>query len=283
MRTTLIACCLALVASQASAGARSIGLSEALEFMAKKFGKEVAEEGVEKVTTRMTQLAAKHGDEVVSTALRKVGPRVGQVATDAGEHSGLALKLLADHGDEALSVAGRPAALNAIAQHGESAAAALIKHGPVGETIVERFALPGAEALVKVTPQNGRRIAMMAATGEMKPELVTVITKHGDTACEFIWRNKKALTVAATLGAFVHDPSGFLDGTNKLVETAADATVKPIIEIPKTVAGEIARNTNWTLLAVIGTAVSIGLGWMRFVHHPRRSHTRRDRCSISHD
>jgi hypothetical protein len=73
----------------------------------------------------------------------------------------------------------------------------------------------------------------------------------------------KGLAVGATLTSFVSDPAGFLDGTQKLVGTAADSTVKPLAQIPNTVAGEIARNTNWTLLAIIGAALLCGVGWFR--------------------
>jgi hypothetical protein len=262
MRWTLILV-LMFAGNSANAGVRSKGLGEALEFVGKKFGREVAEEGAEKLSARATRLAAKHGDEVVGSALKKVGPRAAEIAQDAGEHADIALKVMADHGDEALSIVTRPASLNAIVRHGDTATNALIKHGAVGETIIDRFALPGAEALAKVTPQNGRRIAMMAAKEEINPELMGVIVKHGDTACDFIWRNKKALAVGATLTAFVVDPGGFLDGTQKLAGVVADAAVKPIAEIPKTVAGEVARNTNWTLLAVIGAAMVSCLWWAR--------------------
>ena len=128
---------------------------------------------------------------------------------------------------------------------------------------MERYALPGAEALVRVTPQNGRRLAMMAAKDQLKPELMAVITQHGDRVRLRV-AQQKALAVAATLGAFVSNPEGFLDGTQKLVGTIADATVKPVAEIPKIVAGEIARNTNWTLLAFLTAAIVCGVGRFRY-------------------
>ena len=47
----------------------------------------------------------------------------------------------------------------------------------MGEQLVGQFAKEGAEALVKVTPRNGRRLAILAAEGQMKPELMQVITR----------------------------------------------------------------------------------------------------------
>ncbi len=112
--------------------------------------------------------------------------------------------------------------------------------------------------LVKVTPRQGRRLAMMAAKGELKPELMQVISRYGSSACEFIWSQKGSLAVAAALTAFVANPEPFLNGTQKLAATVADAAVKPL-------AVGVANNTNWTLLAVIGTAILVALGYLRGV------------------
>ena len=101
---------------------------------------------------------------------------------------GLALRLLAQHGDDAIPVVTRAAALKAVAHYGDDAARALLKHGQIGETLVERLGKEGVEALAKVTPRNGRRLAMMAAKDGLKPELLSVVTRYGDEACDFVWR-----------------------------------------------------------------------------------------------
>ncbi len=128
----------------------------------------------------------------------------------------------------------------------------------MGEQLVGQFAKEGAEALVKVTPRNGRRLAMMAAEGELKPELMQVIAKYGNPACDFIWQNKGALAVGATLTAFVTSPGPFLDGTQKLTAAIADATVKPL-------AVGVANNTNWTLILLVVMAVLVVAGYLRAV------------------
>lgn len=246
---------------RAEGGFTGKALREALEYAGRKFTKEVAEEGAERLSVRMTQLAAKHGDDLVAAALRRVGPRAGRVAEQAGEHGKLALKLLAKHGDDALPLVGKATALRTVARYGDDAAAAIVKHGAVGEKVVEQFAKEGAEALAKVTPQNGRRLAMMAAEGQLKPELMTVVARYGDEACDFIWRNKGSLAVGAALATFVASPEPYLEGTQQLVSTVAEAAVKPMAEVPKAVAAEAAANTNWTPI-VIGLIVAAGLvGW----------------------
>jgi hypothetical protein len=240
------------------AGIRSKALQEALEFAGKKFGKEVAEEGVERLSSRMVQLAAQHGDDVVAAAFKKVGPRAGKLVGEAGEHGGVALRLLAQHGDDALPLVTKAASLKAVAHYGDDAATAILKHGSVAENLVEQFAKEGAEALVKVTPQNGRRLAMLAAEGQLKSELLTVVRQYGDEACEFIWMNRKALATGAVLATFVASPESYLHGAEKLTAIVAEAALQPLANIPETIAAEAAASTNWNAVwLVLGTLVGI--------------------------
>jgi len=252
---------LILLPTLAEAGVRTKAIQEAIEFAGKKFGKEVAEEGVERLSSRMMQLAARHGDDVVAAAFKRVGPRAGKIVGEAGEHGGVALRLLAKHGDDALPLVTKAASLKAVARFGDDAATALLKHGSVGESLVEQFAKEGVEALGKVSPQNGRRLAMMAAEGQLKPDLVSVVSRYGDTACDFIWRNKGALAVGTAMTAFVAAPEQFFDGTAQLTEIVADAAVKPLADIPKVVAAEAAANTNWNLVWLALGALAGLAGW----------------------
>lgn len=128
------------LAGVCQAGVASKALQEAIEFTTRKFGKEVAEEGVETMAGKMTKLAARHGDEVVGTAFKKVGPRAGRIAGEAGEQGGVALRMLAIHGDDALGVAMRKESLGLVARHGDEAATALVRHGTVAEPLIERLA-----------------------------------------------------------------------------------------------------------------------------------------------
>jgi hypothetical protein len=252
--------CIVLVATfvaalPAQAGVMTKGLRDVLEYVGKKFSRDIAEEGVERVSVRMTRLAAKHGDELVSKAFTRVGPRAGRLVEEAGDQGGVVLGLLARHGEEAIPLIGRSTALGTVARYGDDAAVAIIKHGTVGEQLVGQFAKEGAKALVKVTPRNGRRLAMLAAEGQMKPELMQVITRFGNPACEFIWKNKGALAVGAALTAFVTSPEPFITGTQKLAATVAEAAVKPL-------AVGVANNTNWTVIGVMVTAILAITGYL---------------------
>ncbi|MCS6978108.1 MAG: hypothetical protein NZM31_14025 [Gemmatales bacterium] len=213
---------------------RTKAVQEALEFMAKKFGKEMAEEGAETVGKRLTKLAAKHGDEVV-TLSRKHGPKVLNVIEEAGEHGDQVVKFVGKHGDEAIWVVSRKDGMAIFIKYGEKAGEAMVKHGSVGQRVIEAAGEPAARALCQLSKQNGRRLAMVMDEGVLPRsdrfgDLLIVIEKWGDKAMEFIWRNKGSLTVAAVLAAFLSDPEPFINGTRDLAEIAADSTVKPVAE-----------------------------------------------------
>ena len=158
----------AVLANPLEASVTSRVIREAVEYTSRKFGKEVAEVGVEKLSSRMAWLASKHGDDVVSAAFRKVGPKASRILTEAGEQADTAVRLLARHGDEGASLAMRPSSLNLISRFGDEGADALVRHGNVGETLIGQFAEGGVKALNQVTPQNGRRLAMLAGDGNGK-------------------------------------------------------------------------------------------------------------------
>lgn len=249
MRWTITLLVVLSIAMPAQASIVSKGISEAVEFAARKFSKEVAEEGAERLTARMVQLGSRWGDDVVATAIKKIGPRAAHIASEAGEHGGVALRLLAKHGDNAIPIVSRTASLSAVARYGDDVAGTLIKHGALGEDILEKLGMQGAEALGKVGQQNGRRMGMMAADGELKPELLSVISRYGDVACAFIWKNKGALAVGTALTAFVTSPEEFLNGTKALTEVVVDATLKPVVT-------EAARKTNWTAIFIVIVVVA---------------------------
>src|SRR5579862_4146397 len=145
----------------ASAGVGSKVIKETAELLVRKGGKEVAEETVETLARKMTQLAARHGDDLVATAFKRVGPRAARIAGEAGEHGSVALRLLSRHGDDAVRIATRPKALQLAAKFGDDVAEPLIRHGKIGEELIERFGADGAKALGKLSEQNARRLAML--------------------------------------------------------------------------------------------------------------------------
>ena len=209
----------------ASAGMGSKMIKETAELLVRRGGKEVAEETVETLATKMALLAARHGDDVVAIAFRRVGPRAARIASEAGEHAGVALRLLSRHGDDAVRIATRSKALQLAAKFGDDVAEPLIRHGEVGEKLIEKFGTDGAEALCKLSSQNVRRLAMLVQEhgDKVTPGLVQAFAKHGhaDTLAEYVWRNKGALFFGATLATFVASPEPFLNAA----ETVATRTL----------------------------------------------------------
>lgn len=252
------------------AGAGSKVVQESLEYMARKFGKETAEFGVERLSQRMTSLAAKHGDDLVKTAFRKAGPQAGRLATAAGEGAdGVVLRLLSRHGTEGAAALSRPGAMKFLSRFGDDGAEALLRHGKVGQEVVEAFGESGVKALTKVTEQNGRRLAMLAKDGTLKPELLDVVRTWGDASCDFIWSNRKALAVGATLTTFVSSPEIFLNGAAQLTGIVADAVVRPVAEVPKVVLAEAVSSVTGLLGFITLTAIALGF-WLLWNPDRRR-------------
>jgi hypothetical protein len=245
----------------ASAGLSGKAVREAAEFLMKKFGKEVAEEGAEKLTGRIAASAARHGDDVLA-AVRKVGPKALSLADEAGEHAPRVMRLLSRHGDDAARVFSRPKAMGLLARYGDDAAEALIKHDGIAEAVVERLGEPALKALGALGDRGGRRLAMMAK-GELASigrtrELLGVIARHGDPAMDFVWRHKAVLAGGMALTAFLANPEPYLNGTAHLAGTVGENVIKPVVVAAGNVAAEAAGFLRWTVtILVCGIAAGL--------------------------
>lgn len=252
---------LCLVASPASAGPTAKAAREAAEYLMRKFGREVASESAEKLTTRIEAVALRHGDEAIS-AVRRTGPRGLRAVERAAGNGGDVARLLSRQGDEALWIVENPKRLSLFLNHGDEAASAMLKHKGLAEPLIETFKQPAAQALSSLGGQNARRLSMMAADGELAAlgrsgPLLSTIARYGDKGMDFVWRNKKALAVAGVLATFLADPQPFIDGTRDL----ATGLVRPLAE---SVGREAARRADWTWLGVTGLLVVSGYLAFRF-------------------
>lgn len=233
---------------------------ETAEFVLKKFGKKVLTEGTETFAKKITASTLRHGDDVIN-AVRRVGPSALALADDAGEQAPKVLRLLSKHGDDAaVWVAKRPAGMKLLSKYGDDAAEVLIKHKGLAEPVLEQFGAPAVNALGAIGPRGGRRLAMMAEGGELAtigrtPELMQVITRHGDAAMDFIWRNKGALAVGTTLTAFLARPEAFIDGSNQLAGTIGDVAVKPLVQET----GRAISSLIWALLVILIAVPAAGV------------------------
>ncbi|MEQ1828056.1 MAG: hypothetical protein ABL921_18995 [Pirellula sp.] len=222
-------------------------VSELMEFMGRRFGKEIAEEGSEVLSRKVESFLLRYGDDGAE-ALRKVGPRSIQLLDNAATEGAQSARLLAKYGDEAVWVVGDQGRRKLVAQLGDDAAEAMIKHGEIAEPVLHSAGKSAATAMRTVSSQNARRIAMMAKDGELEKlgrstELMEVVGKYGDKAMDFVWKNKGTLMLGTAMAAFLADPEPFLNGTRELADIAAKTAIEPI-------AKEIGSHTNWTMTII---------------------------------
>jgi hypothetical protein len=254
----MLAC---VLASPVLAGPKTKAAQEAAEYLLSKFGKEAAEQGTEKLATKLESLAVKNGDEVFEAA-RKVGPTAVKAVEEAGEQGSKVAKLLAREGDRALWVAENPQRVKLLAEYGDEAAEAMIKHKGIAEPLITELREPAAKALAALDPQQARQLAKLAEGGELakigrSSELLDTIARFGNRGMDFVWKNKGALAVSAVLAAFLADPEPFIDGSRELAETATTAVVAPV-------ATHVAKDANWTWLGIVALLVLGGYGSVRY-------------------
>ncbi len=259
---------IALAPNTATANGRTKLVQETAEYLIGRFGRSAFKEGVGALAVKIEQYAVRHGADFVK-AVRQVGPRAFHLVESAGAHSKQAVSTLAKYGEHGAAwVVARPSAMKLAAKHGfEETAAALVKHKSIAEPLVASLGKPAVKALEATGGQSARRLAMLVETGELakigrSPELLDVVARHGgDRVMNFIWENKGALATATVLSAFLLRPEPFINGTERLVATVADSTVKPLAQIPANVATEAARMMNWTLVTLgLGGAIIAILG-----------------------
>ncbi|HET6882516.1 MAG TPA: hypothetical protein VFI31_20280 [Pirellulales bacterium] len=262
----IVTICLAISQPAVSyAGITSQAAREAAELVLRKFGKEAEEQGLQTLTKKIEALGLKYGDEAVS-AVEKVGPRTFRYVEEAGENGLESVRLLARYGDDAVWIVGKKDRLALFARYGDNAAEAMLRQGKIAEPLIDKLGKPAATVLKTVSRQNGRRLAMMAEDGTLKKigrtdELLGVIARYGDRGMDFVWRNKKALAVAALLTAFLAHPQPFIDGTVELTQATAEGIGRPL-------ATEIGKSANWSLVLPIFAAVAaLFLGFKIWLKH----------------
>jgi hypothetical protein len=247
----------------ACAGVTTQLVREAAECALERAGvRVVTRQAVETLSRQIAVSAARHGDQII-IAVRRVGPKALQLVEEAATCNprlgAQAARLLASEGEQAaVCVLTRPQAMAQFARYGEGAAQALIRHTSVAEPLIEAGGQPAIAALKAVTPQSGRRLAMLAAEGgdlaqlTRDPRVLSTIASRGDEVCSFIWRNKGALAVTGVAASFMVNPQPYLDGTVSLAGVVTQNAVKPI-----------AQSTNWTLIFSIGALLLAALAALR--------------------
>ena len=175
----------------------------------------------------------------------------------AGANAPKAVRVMAKYGEEGVTqVLGRKTGMALLERYGESAAAAMVKHPGIGESLIEKLGPKGIRALESTTPQAARRLSMLVESGELakigrSEELLEVVGKYGSKAMSFVWDNKESLAIASVLAAFLQDPAPFIEGTKDITKTVAENVAKPLAEVPAHVAEEAARRIDWTPVLLV--------------------------------
>ena len=247
------------------AGPVSSAARETAEWIAKKFGAGRVGKTVDEIALATARTVQKHGDEALPL-LRATGHAGFDALESAGKQAPDVVKLFARRGDEAVWVISQPKKLTIFLKHGDTAVDALLKHPGIADDLIERFGGKAFVPLQRLEKTGAQKMAMAAKEGlfETTPrsaELLDVIGKYGDRAMDFIWRNKGALAVTASLAAFLHDPEPFIQGAKDL----AIGVVTPI-------GTEITKRTNWTHVMIVGIVAVVSLVALRLWR--RRRHAR---------
>jgi hypothetical protein len=248
-RSLLVLFAAACLHSFAHAGVTTAAIRETVEAISKKFGREVAEQGVETVTRKVEVLATKYGDDAL-TATRKLGPQALKYADEAGDLAGDSLRIMSRYGDDAVRIVSKPEVLRMAVKYGDDATESIIKYGPDMMTpVLSKYGDDAARAMNKLSKPEAIELATKLADPAFAklaaPEkLLGVISKYGDNAMVFINKHWKALAVGTVLVAFVNDPEPYLNGTKELVVGGADVLMR---NVAKPLAEGVADGTNWTI------------------------------------
>ncbi|MBU6386000.1 MAG: hypothetical protein KGS49_08695 [Planctomycetes bacterium] len=236
---------------------------EVAEQLIRRFSKEVADEGVEKLTARVQSVMASAGDDVFKV-IEKGGPRALRILEGSGADGAISARLLSKYGDEAIGALESPVRLGMVREFGEEAGEALIKHGVVAEKLIASAGSPAVGAMKQLTDQSVRRMAMLAdepstAALAKSSDLLGVVGRYGDRAMDFVWRNKLTLAGGTALAAFVANPEPFLDGTRQLVENTVESVAT---NVGKPIAQQLgdAKQWTWRILAIAAMLI-LFWGW----------------------
>ncbi|HEU4339771.1 MAG TPA: hypothetical protein VFS19_06855 [Planctomycetota bacterium] len=223
---------LAVGAGEASAQASAMrkAARELVQFLKKPFAREVMEEGAENLEGRFARVMTRHGDDVtVAAAARRMGPRT-------------ALRIVEQHGLPGAKI---------LVRFGDDGARLLTTDAARTMTVFRNLGEEGVDLMLKRRGTTSARLPELAAAikASGRPsEVLAVLRKYGDPACDFIWKNKGVLAGGALLAAFLANPTPYINGVTKLVD------------VPMS---HIAAATDWTAVFLAMIVIAAGIASFR--------------------
>lgn len=211
---------------------------EVAESVAEQLGKTGSKELIEQASKDLAEVTARCGDEA-PVAVERHGASALRVMKNAGNEAGDYLpRAINQYGSDAIRLAESPAGRAVLREGNQSVIKALAKHSESALPMIRDVGESAARALGNVDYVNGRRLIQMHRDRSFSQadfdQLLRVVEKYGDRACEWIWRNKKVLTTAGAVAVFAKDPMPFIDGVIDLARVLfggpIEAAVRAVIQ-----------------------------------------------------
>ncbi|HXX92505.1 MAG TPA: hypothetical protein VEN81_02665 [Planctomycetota bacterium] len=221
---------------------------------ARRIAREIIEafgrESVERAEPRIARLVEEYGEEAVR-ALRRAGPAGVEALEKFGATGVRIVGRWGEPGVRLLAVEGEAAGVW-MGRLGDPAVEFMIRHPGAGRDLLERF---GERALFpRLTTESVVTLNRLAGPIERSgrtAEILGVVERFGDRACDFLWRHKGPLFAGALLASFLADPRPYLDGVKELVVAPAAG-----------IAAEAARRTNWTAIGCVAVVAALAGVWL---------------------
>lgn len=231
---------------------------ELAEAVAEQLGKKGSTELVEQTTKELMEVTARCGDEAL-VAVERHGVSALRVMKNAGAEAGEYLpKAINTYGSDAIRLAESSAGRAVLRDGNQAVIKALARHSEAALPMIREVGESAARALGNVDYANGRRLIQMYRDRSFNQadfdQLLRVIEKYGDRACEWIWRNKKVLLAAGAVTVFAKDPVPFINGVKELAKALGEVGIGAVKEI-------VLQKVNVNLWIGVGL-VAVGLLWL---------------------
>lgn len=251
------------------AGTTSVVTDIAEQFI-KKFGVGVGGKTAGEVAETLGRLSTRYGDDVLPFA-KVVGHQGLHLLDSLGDDAARSvLALFQRYGGKAGWLLEHEKDLSIALKYGDDAADAIIRHPGLASDVITKFGEKGAIALNRLDTQEARWLTKLlvddgslAASGN-GDQLIAIVTKYGNAAMDFIWRNKASLAGTAAMAGFLNNPEPYLSGAMSLI-------VEPISDVASNTAQIIVEDVSWNWIVFpLSLIFFLSFGGMTLIFKIRR-------------
>jgi hypothetical protein len=179
---------------------------EAIEYTARKFGVNLAEEGGKQFARQAERLIARYGDDGIR-ALKKGGP---ELLSAAARHGDDAVRICAVHGDDAARylVKHMDEALPLWRRFGRPGTELMVRHPGLARPLLEQFGEKGLILGQKLSTPSLGRFLQLSRKSTRRIDLDSLVDgaiRYGDKFINFLWSHKWKLAAGATFYTLLKD------------------------------------------------------------------------------